>query len=277
MCVHASWVTPIALSIAGSDPSGGAGVQADLKTFHAHGVFGMGVISLLTVQNTYGVRRVELVDPALIAQQIDALLQDAPPHAIKTGALGGEAQVNAIADALEACRVPLVIDPVCVSKTGAILLDAEGRAALVQRLCPRASLLTPNLAEASLLLGRPIRDPDDLGEAARALLALGVPAVLLKGGHRAGAPIDLLCEQGQLRELHAPRIETPHTHGVGCALAAAIAARLARGTPLTEACALAKQWLTRALETAPGVGGGQGSLNHWAPLPDAAGALSSRE
>lgn len=269
MCVHASRVTPIALSIAGSDPSGGAGIQADLKTFHAHGVFGMGVVSLLTVQNTQGVRRVELVEPALLEQQIGALLDDTPPHAIKTGALGGAAQVNAIADALSGSRAPLVIDPVCVSKTGAILLDAAGRAALVQRLCPIACLLTPNLAEAGLLLGRSLRDPDDLGEAARALLAFGVPAVLLKGGHRAGAPIDLLCSEGQLLELHGPRIETPHTHGVGCALAAAIAARLARGTPLAEACALAKRWLTHALETAPGVGSGQGTLNHWAALPEA--------
>src|SRR4051794_18085209 len=144
MCVHASRVTPIALSIAGSDPSGGAGVQADLKTFHAHGVFGMGVLSLLTVQNTQGVRRVERVDPGLLAQQIRALLEDVPPHAIKTGALGGAEQVHAIADALSASRAPLVIDPVCVSKTGAILLDDAGRGALVQRLCPVATLLTPN-------------------------------------------------------------------------------------------------------------------------------------
>lgn len=261
---------PSALTIAGSDPSGGAGLQADLKTFHAHRVYGMAVPTLITVQNTHGVRRVELLSADLIAEQIAALLQDAPPHAIKTGALGSAAQVRAIAEALsDLVDRPLVIDPVCVSKTGAELLDEAGRRALCNGLLPRASLFTPNLDEAALFLGQRIERDQDVPEAARALLGLGPRAVLLKGGHRAGAPVDVLCTAHELTELTAERVHTRHTHGVGCSLSAAIAARLARGHTLLEACSLAKQWLTRALRSAPGIGGGQGAIDHFAPLPEA--------
>jgi hydroxymethylpyrimidine/phosphomethylpyrimidine kinase len=262
-------VSSISLSIAGSDPSGGAGIQADLKTFHAHGVFGMAAISLLTVQNTHGVRRVQPIAPELLSEQIVALFDDAAPHAIKTGALGGAAQVEAVAEALRGRGrgLPLVVDPVCVSKTGAALLDEAGRAALVARLCPLATVITPNLDEAALLLGRPLRDPDDVEDAARELLRFGSRAVLLKGGHRRGDPIDVLCDAGGVALLNGRRIATRHTHGVGCTLSAAIAARLALGHPLREACELAKEWVTRALETAPGIGAGQGPLNHRAPLP----------
>lgn len=160
----------------------------------------------------------------------------------------------------------MVVDPVCVSKTGAALLDAAGRAALLARLCPLATLLTPNLDEAAVLLGRSLRDPEDVEEAARALLGFGSRAVLLKGGHRRGEPIDVLCDAGQVTLLRGRRVDTPHTHGVGCTLSAAIAARLALGHALLEACELAKEWVTRALETAPGIGGGQGSLNHGVPV-----------
>jgi hydroxymethylpyrimidine/phosphomethylpyrimidine kinase len=265
--VHAWRVSSIALSIAGSDPSGGAGIQADLKTFHAHGVFGMAAVSLLTVQNTHGVRRVQPIAPELLSEQIVALFEDVAPHAIKTGALGGAAQVEAVAAALAGRGVPLVVDPVCVSKTGAALLDEAGRAALLAKLCPIATVITPNLAEAELLLGRKLGDPEDLEEAARALLGFGSRAVLLKGGHRRGDPIDVLCDSGELLLLHGPRVETRHTHGVGCTLSAAVAARLALGHSLREACELAKQWVTAALASAPGIGGGQGALNHGAPLP----------
>lgn len=263
-------MTAIALSIAGSDPSGGAGIQADLKTFHSHRVFGMAALSLLTVQNTWGVRRVELVSPDLLAEQIAAVLEDEPPGAIKTGALGGVDQVRAVAAAFAARpELPLVIDPVCLSKTQAQLLDAAGRAALLELLLPRAVLITPNLAEAALLLGREIADePRALAEAGRAFLALGARAVLLKGGHRRGDPVDVLCTDGASLELHAPRIATRHTHGVGCSLSAAIAARLALGHGLEDACALAKRWISSALASAPGIGGGQGPLDHFAALPD---------
>jgi len=154
--VHAAWMTPCALSIAGSDPSGGAGIQADLKTFHTHRVFGMAVVSLLTVQNTRGVRRVERVAPELVAEQICALLDDVAPAAIKTGAIGGAAQVEAVAAVLaQQPGIPLVVDPVCVSKTGAELLDESGRAALMRLLLPRAALITPQLGR-SAALTRPL-------------------------------------------------------------------------------------------------------------------------
>jgi hydroxymethylpyrimidine/phosphomethylpyrimidine kinase len=266
--VHACRVSSIVLSIAGSDPSGGAGIQADLKTFHAHGVFGMAAVSLLTVQNTHGVRRVQPIAPDLLSEQIVALFEDAAPHAIKTGALGGAAQVEAVVQALQGRGVPLVVDPVCVSKTGAALLDEAGRAALLERLCPLATVITPNLDEAALLLGRPVREPEDVEVAARELLRFGSQAVLLKGGHRRGEPIDVLCEAGRVSLLRGRRVATAHTHGVGCTLSAAIAARLALGHGLREACELAKEWVTRALETAPGIGAGQGSVNHRAPLPN---------
>jgi hydroxymethylpyrimidine/phosphomethylpyrimidine kinase len=262
-------VTPSALSIAGSDPSGGAGVQADLKTFHAHGVYGMSVLSLLTVQNTHGVRRVEHVAPQLVAEQLDALFDDGLPGAIKTGALGTAAHVGVVADRLAGRGLKLVVDPVMLSKGGAPLLEADGCSALRSRLLPLATLVTPNLAEAAWLLGQPIRDPGDIVAAARALAQLGPSAVLLKGGHRAGDPVDVLCVGDQVHELHAARVVTLHTHGVGCTLSAAIAARLALGCDLLEACTLAKRWLTCALSSAPGIGGGQGSVNHLAPLPEA--------
>jgi hydroxymethylpyrimidine/phosphomethylpyrimidine kinase len=261
-------VTAIVLSIAGSDPSGGAGLQADLKTFQAHAVYGMGILSLLTVQNTHGVRRVEHVSPQLLAEQLDALLDDVVPTVVKTGALGSASHVAVVAERLAGRGLGLVVDPVMVTKTGAVLLDADGCAAVLARLFPLASVVTPNLDEARVLLGRPIRDPDDIPDAARALVQLGARAVLLKGGHRAGDPVDVLCIGNQLHELHAPRVVTRHSHGVGCTLSAAIAARLALGHDLLEACSLAKRWLTRALTSAPGVGGGQGSVDHLAPLPE---------
>jgi hydroxymethylpyrimidine/phosphomethylpyrimidine kinase len=263
-------MVPSALTIAGSDPSGGAGLQADLKTFHTHRVYGMAVPTLITVQNTHGVRRVELLSADLIAEQIAALLSDAPPTALKTGALGAAAQVRAVADALSGQpELPLVIDPVCLSKTGAELLDSAGRRELIARLLPQAILFTPNLDEAALFLGQPIEREQDIPEAARALLALGARAVLLKGGHRAGDPVDVLCWPQGMLELTAERVHTRHTHGVGCSLSAAIAARLACGHDLLAACSLAKKWLTRALASAPGIGGGQGAIDHFAPLPDA--------
>lgn len=264
-------MTPIALTIAGSDPSGGAGLQADLKTFAAHRVFGMAAVSLITVQNTCGVLRSVLVGAELLREQLAAVFDDAPPHAVKTGALGAREQVEAVADVLchgAGLDPPLVIDPVCMSKNGSVLLDGAGRSALLERLLPRAALITPNLDEAALLLGRPVGSADQIAAAGRALLALGARAVLIKGGHRAGDPIDVLCTTDGCIELSAQRVLTRHTHGVGCTLSAAIAARLARGADVPTACRLAKRWLTCALATAPGVGTGQGAVNHLAALPE---------
>lgn len=247
-------------------------MQADLKTFYAHRVFGMAVLAALTVQNTRGVRRVVPVAPDLVREQIIAIFDDAPPHAIKTGALGGREQVEAVVDALSGvgdALPPLVVDPVCVSKSGDALIDDDGRRALLQRLLPMAALVTPNLYEAELLLGREVRTSQQMLAAGRALIAFGAKAALIKGGHREGEPIDVLCTADGSHELRAKRIVTRHTHGVGCTLSAAIAARLARGESLVTAASLAKRWLTSAIASAPGVGKGQGSVDHFAPVLDA--------
>jgi hydroxymethylpyrimidine/phosphomethylpyrimidine kinase len=266
--VHACGVTAIALSIAGSDPSGGAGIQADLKAFQAHAVYGLSVISLLTAQNSHGVRCVAPIAPQLLAAQLDVLFEDVLPSVVKTGALGGAAHVEVVAERLSGRALPLVVDPVLLSKNGSELLDADGCSALRRLLLPLATLITPNLDEARRLLGRPIEDPSGIRDAARELGELGARAVLLKGGHRHGDPIDVLYAAGELHELHGPRVHTVHTHGVGCTLSAAIAARLALGHDLLEACTLAKRWLTRALASAAAVGGGQGCPNHLEPLAE---------
>ena len=261
-------VTRIVLSIAGSDPFGGAGVQADLKTFHAHGVYGMAAIALLTAQNSLGVHRVEHVSPQFLADQLSAVFGDATVNSVKTGALGTAAHVEIVAEQLAGRDVALVIDPVMVSKSGAVLLDADGCNAVRECLFPLATLVTPNLDEVELLLGRGVRERSEINRAARELRDWGARAVLVKGGHRQGAPIDVLCLEGDVYELHAPRVATRHTHGVGCTLSAAIAARLALGEDPLQACALAKEWLTRTLATAPGVGAGQGAVDHLVPVPE---------
>ena len=262
-------MTRTALTIAGSDPSGGAGVQADLKSFHAHGVYGMAALALLTAQNTRGVFGVQLVAPALLHDQIRVLFEDMPPHAIKTGALGGPAQVEAVAEALSPRmeRRPLVVDPVCLSKSGASLLDEAGRRAMLERLMPLATLVTPNLDEAAWLLGRSLRTPAEIADAGRAFVGLGARAALIKGGHREGDPIDVLCTADGSHELHAARIATRNTHGVGCSLSASICAWLARGEGLLDACRAAKRWISEAISSAPGLGGGHGPVNHFASVP----------
>jgi hydroxymethylpyrimidine/phosphomethylpyrimidine kinase len=259
----------VALTVAGSDPSGGAGLQADLKTFHQHGVYGAAVVTLVTVQNTRGVARVVPLDAALVGEQLDAVLDDVPPRAWKTGALGSRAVVEAVAErAARFARrgVPLVVDPVMISKHGAPLIDDDARGALVRALLPHCALVTPNVHEAEALAGFAVRTLADAGRAAEAIAAKGPRAVLVKGGHLEGAPTDLLFDGHSLHALPGERIDTPHTHGTGCTLSAAITARLAQGATLRDACAGAKQWLGDALRTAPGVGGGIGPVNHLAPL-----------
>ncbi|WP_337845227.1 bifunctional hydroxymethylpyrimidine kinase/phosphomethylpyrimidine kinase [Thermus sp.] len=256
----------VALTVAGSDPSGGAGVQADLKAFHRFGVYGASALTLLTVQNTLGVRRVELLPPDFVYEEIRAVAEDLPVHALKTGALGSAPIVEAVAQAVRDFRLgPLVVDPVMVAKSGDPLLGEGAVSALKEALFPLAFLVTPNRVEAERLLGSAIRDLEDAEEAARALLALGPKAVLLKGGHFPGAEsVDLLATPEGLRRFSAPRVETRNTHGTGCTLSAAIAALLALGRPLEEAVREAKAYLTRALQTAPPLGRGQGPLNHFA-------------
>ena len=256
---------PVALTIAGSDPSGGAGVQADLKTFHQFGVYGEAVITLVTVQNTRSVTRVECLPAGLVAAQIQAVLEDIPPAAAKTGALGNAEVVEAVARLAEGFPFPLVVDPVMISKHGAPLLPpADGRV-FRDRLLPQASLLTPNLAEAAALAELEVRGPDEMRRAAERIVRMGARAVLVKGGHLDQQPRDILLAEGAWHEFPAERIDTRHTHGTGCTLSAAITAELAGGTLLVEAVRRAKLFITEAIRTAPGLGSGSGPVNHHAP------------
>lgn len=256
----------VALTIAGSDSGGGAGVQADLKVFFRFGVYGTSALTLITAQNTLGVQQVYLLPPEEVYAQIQSVAEDFPLHAAKTGALGDGAIVEAVADAVGRYGIaPLVVDPVMVAKSGDPLLAPEAVAALKERLFPLAALITPNRLEAEALLGHPIRTLEEAEEAAKALLGLGPKAVLLKGGHLEGEKaVDLLATRGGVLRFSAPRVHTRNTHGTGCTLSAAIAALLAKGRPLVEAVAEAKAYLTRALRTAPPLGRGHGPLNHWA-------------
>jgi hydroxymethylpyrimidine/phosphomethylpyrimidine kinase len=257
---------PVALTIAGSDPSGGAGIQADLKTFHQFGVYGEAVIALLTVQNSVGVSRVEVMPADLVEQQLAAVLEDIPPQAAKTGALGSTDVVRAMARAAAAFPFPLVVDPVMVSKHGHPLLPEAAIDALRLELLPRATLVTPNIAEAEMLTGIPIRSPEDIRRAACRLREMGARAVLIKGGHLEGDAIDVLFDGALWREFPAPRIATRHTHGTGCTYSAAIVAGLARGLALAEAVGKAKQFIHEAIQTNPGLGRGSGPVNHHAEV-----------
>lgn len=257
---------PIALTIAGSDPSGGAGIQADLKTFHQHGGYGCAVLTLLTAQSTRGVTRVDVCAPDLVLAQLDTLLDDLAPGAAKTGALGSAAVVRAVAARAARFAFPLVVDPVMISKHGAPLLDDDARGAMARELMPAAALFTPNAHEASALTGIEVRTHEDARRAARALVERGARAALVKGGHVEGAPIDVLATRdGALIAIEGERVDTPHTHGTGCTYSAAITARLARGEPLEDAIRGAKAWLTEALRSAPGIGHGVGPVDHFAP------------
>ncbi|MCA2980774.1 MAG: bifunctional hydroxymethylpyrimidine kinase/phosphomethylpyrimidine kinase [Myxococcaceae bacterium] len=265
-------MTGIALTIAGSDPSGGAGLQADLKTFHQHGVYGTSVVTLLTVQSTRGVARVEPLPADLVDQQLSHLLDDVTPGAAKTGALGTAALVDVVATRARTWAFPLVVDPVMISKHGHRLIDEAAVEALRLRLLPVCALVTPNAHEAGHLAGAPVETLAQAREAARRIAGLGARAVLVKGGHLTGAPIDVLFSDGRTHEFPADRIDTPHTHGTGCTFSAAITARLALGEPLVDAVAGAKTWLTEAIRTGPRFGGGVGPVNHLAPLPRRAAA-----
>jgi len=255
---------PAALTIAGSDPSGGAGIQADLKTFHQLGVYGEAVITLLTVQNSRRAGRVKVMAADLVAEQLEAVLEDIPPSAAKTGALGSAPIVRAVARSARSFRFPLVIDPVAVGKQGQGLLDAHGMRALREELLPHAALVTPNLDEAQALSGMAISGSEELRRAAEIIQRLGVRAVLIKGGHRQGQATDVLLADGQFTEYSAPRIDTRHSHGTGCTFSAAITAGLACGMPLTSAVARAKAFIQEALRTAPKLGHGCGPVNHHA-------------
>jgi hydroxymethylpyrimidine/phosphomethylpyrimidine kinase len=251
----------VALTIAGSDPSGGAGLQADLKTFHQFSVYGEAVVTLITVQNTITLERVETLAPELVLAQIHAVLADIPPCAAKTGALGNSEVMEAVAEAAKDFSFPLVVDPVMISKQGAKLGDLSS----FKTLIARAYLLMPNLHEASALCGFEVNNRDSMHRAAKILAKMGARNVLVKGGHLEGDALDLLYqEDGTVKEFSAARIDTQHTHGTGCTYSAAITAELAKGTSLVEAVSRAKTFVTEAIRTNPGLGHGSGPLNHFA-------------
>jgi len=258
-------MVPVTLTIGGSDPSGGAGIQADLKTFHQFGVYGEAVITLLTVQNTVRVERVDCVPAELVLAQLRAILDDIPPQAAKTGALGNREIVEALAAAAAEFPFPLVVDPVMISKHGQPLISPDAVAAVRELLLPRAFLICPNLPEAEELAGMPVRTVEDMGAAAKRLCEMGARAALVKGGHLQGSAVDVLFDGKERREFTAPHIETPHTHGTGCTYSAAIAAELSRGIALDVAVAHAKSYITQAIRSNPGLGHGSGPVNHYAP------------
>ncbi len=254
---------PVALTIAGSDPSGGAGLQADLKTFHEHGVYGMAAVTLVTVQNTVAVTRVQVLASDLVSQQIASVISDIPPNAAKTGALGSIEIVEAVAGMAGEFTFPLIVDPVMISKHGARLISPEAEAALKSELLPYAFLVTPNIPEAELLSGLEIRDEKDMLRAARRLCDTGCLAVLIKGGHLEGPPVDILFDCEEVTRFEGARVKSRHTHGTGCTLSAAITANVALGLGLKEAVSRAKQFVQAAIETAPELGRGYGPLNFW--------------
>jgi hydroxymethylpyrimidine/phosphomethylpyrimidine kinase len=259
----------IALTIAGSDSGGGAGIQADLKTFHQFGVFGTSVITAVTAQNTAGVSAWEPVPVALVTRQLDALVEDLPPAAVKSGMLGSTALVEAVADGIARGGLAnYVLDPVMVATSGDRLLDRDAEHSIVRLLVPLASLVTPNLDEAQVMVDDAVRTPEEMERAGRALVRLGAKAALVKGGHRAGDEVvDVLITQGAARRFTRPRLDTTSTHGTGCTLSAAIAAGLALGRPLERAVTDALDFVHRAIAAAPGLGRGHGPLNHFVPAP----------
>jgi len=255
----------IALTIAGSDSGGGAGIQADLKTFHQFGVFGTTVITAVTAQNTVGVRGWEALGVPLVLQQLDAVAEDLPPHALKSGMLGTAELVDAVADALIRLELPnYVLDPVMVATSGDRLLRPDAEQRIARRLVPLATLVTPNLDEARILVAHDVRTVDEMERAGRALVKMGARAALVKGGHLDATEIvDVLVTRDGVQRFPHPKLPTRSTHGTGCTLSAAVTAGLARGRPLDQAVRDALDFVHRALAAAPGLGQGHGPLNHF--------------
>lgn len=254
---------PVALTVAGSDPSGGAGVQADLKTFHAFGCYGAAVLTAVTVQDTTTVSDVHDLPRDLIAAQLATVLADLPVAAMKTGMLGTSAGVVAVAAVVRARPVPaLVVDPVLVASTGRPLAAPGVAPTLRAELLPLATLVTPNLSEAAALTGRPVHDLATMRDAARALVDLGVRAALITGGHLPGPPHDVLLADGTWHAFEGPRVGAGESHGTGCTLSAAVTACLASGLPLLEAVGRARRYTVRALASAPALGRGRRPLDH---------------
>jgi hydroxymethylpyrimidine/phosphomethylpyrimidine kinase len=258
----------VALTVAGSDSGGGAGIQADLRTFAAHGLHGACAVTAVTAQNSVTVTEYVALEPHMVVAQVEAVASDMPVAAVKTGMLANGAIVAAVADVLRRLALPhVVVDPVMVAKGGARLLDPAAERAYVERLLPLAHVLTPNLPEAEALLGRAVPTREAMAAAARDLQALGPRLVVVKGGHLEGEDVvDVVYDGRRLEELSAPRVHTRNTHGTGCTYAAAIAARLALGADPFEAVRGAKEYLTEAIRRSYSVGRGHGPVDHLHPL-----------
>jgi hydroxymethylpyrimidine/phosphomethylpyrimidine kinase len=257
---------PKALTIAGSDSGGGAGIQADLKTFSAFRVFGMSVLTAVTAQNSVGVQGVENLPPAFVAQQLRSVLDDFGTDAAKCGMLSTAGIIDAIAEVLADHRIEkLVVDPVMVAKSGDPLLQADARTALADRILPLALVVTPNLPEAEVLAGMRVVEPEDMEEAARRIHVMGPRYVLVKGGHLKGDATDLLWNGREFTRFTAARVDSANTHGTGCTFSAAIAAGLARGQALGDAIRSAKAYVTRAIREGFKAGRGVGQLRHFIP------------
>ncbi len=255
---------PKALTIAGSDSGGGAGIQADLKTFSAYRVFGLSVITAVTAQNSVGVQGVENLSPAFVAQQLRSVLEDFGVDAAKCGMLSVAPIIEAVAGVLGEHPIDkLVVDPVMVAKSGDALLQPDAVAALIRRILPLALVVTPNLPEAEVLSGITVSSRDEMEEAARRIGKLGARHVLVKGGHLKGDAVDILWNGREMTAFQVPRIESSNTHGTGCTLSAAIAAGLAKGRPLGEAVREAKAYVTKAIREGFALGRGVGQLRHF--------------
>ena len=257
---------PIALTIAGSDSGGGAGIQADLKTFAALGVYGASALTAVTAQNTVGVSAVHEVPAAVIAAQIDAVMSDIGADAVKTGMLSSPDIVSVVAESIRRHGIGrLVVDPVMVAKSGDRLLRQEAIATICAELLPLAAVVTPNIPEAEDLTGRPIASDGDMRAAAVAIAAMGARSVVVKGGHRDGPAVDVLYEDGEFREFAAARIASGNTHGTGCTFASAVAAGLAQGLDTAGAVGQAKEFVTAAIRAAASgrIGRGHGPLHHF--------------
>jgi hydroxymethylpyrimidine/phosphomethylpyrimidine kinase len=259
-----------ALTIAGSDSGGGAGIQADLKTFAAFGVYGCSVITAVTAQNTCQVTGIHNVPPRMVRQQIEAVLSDIRPHAIKIGMLSNSGIIRVVAESLRAFGpVPIVLDPVMMGKSGDILLVKDAIGVLRQALIPLATVITPNIPEAEVLVGKPLETEQDFINAAKVMREWGAQVVVLKGGHRTsgieggGKVVDLYFDGKKVRSIRGPFVNTPHTHGTGCTFASAIAAGLAKGLDPFPAVTQAREYLTQALQVAFPVGQGKGPVHHF--------------
>ncbi len=260
---------PVALTIAGSDSGGGAGIQADLKTFQAFGVFGTSAITAITAQNTLGVTAIHAIPLDLVRRQIDAVAEDIRPAATKTGMLATAELVQAVAGAIRHHRLAgFVLDPVMVATSGDRLLEVEAEAAVATALLPLCTLVTPNLHEAQILTGHEVGSVEDMRRSARQLVEMGAGAALIKGGHlKRDVALDLLWDGQEESIWRRPRLRTRHTHGTGCTLSAAVAACLARGLTLQRAVHEAVDFVARAIASAPGLGRGHGPVNHFAGTP----------